>query len=659
MHLSVIHSFDIFDTLLTRTVGEPVSLFLFLGRQLAVEGQTTLAPAEFARRRVEAERRAAARDGGVEATLAEIYARLGHTLGLSEETAAVWARCEIELEAQCLRAVPGASGSVARARVSSPRLLFISDMYLPSSFLQTVLEREKLWCDGDALYVSCEHGCAKRDGRLFTLVLGREGLHPKQLIHTGDNGRGDVRVARRAGVRAHHVTGCHLNAHEFLLESFASETHGASALLAGASRFARLERDGPTASANRLRDVAAGVAAPLLTAFVGFLLARAAERGVRRLYFVSRDGFVLKEIAERMPHTGVELRYLYGSRQAWHVPAIGTLDARECGWIFEPTAQLSVRGLCGRVGCAPELLAELLAGWGFPEGRWDEPLATDDLARLHDAWLENGTILARLRPLVAQKHALAARYLRQEGLLDEESWALVDLGWNGRLQESLARLLPPTPRLILGFYFALKASAARDGGMAGEKEAFLFDGRQDPDFYIPDLFQVMESFCTAPHGSVTGYAEMDGKVVPTFRPGMETALAEWGLDMVHDTLRTFAARVGPPAPLASDWARCRPMATAVLRAFACSPSAAEAAAWGAFPYEDDQAGTHFEPLAAPLPLTLEVLSRGVRDGFLARPSPAAWIGGSKVITPSARLRLLQGASALGRVRRAIRALWRG
>lgn len=653
--LPVVRSFDVFDTLITRTVGQPTSLFLLLGRQLLADGQTTLPPAEFARHRAEAERVAAARDGGVEATLAEIYIQLGRTLGLTGEISSRWAEHEMDLEERCLRSAPGAAAVVAQARAESPRLLFISDMYLPSSFIQKILEREKLWQPGDALYVSCEHGCAKRDGRLFSLLAQREGLRTTQILHTGDNGLGDVRGARRAGARAQHVTDCHLNAHENRLESFATETVGVSALLAGAGRLARLTRGDSTPRSDGLRMVTAGVAAPLLVSFVGWLLARAAERGLRRLYFVSRDGFVLKELAERMPHPGVELRYLYGSRQAWHVPAIGTLDARECGWIFEETARMSVRTVCSRVGCAPELLADLLAGQGFPAARWDEPLMVDDIARLRTAWQENEGVLARLRPVVAINRALTARYLRQAGLFDPEPWAMVDLGWSGRLQDSLARLLDPGSPPLLGFYFALKANAAPDGGAAGAKEAFLWDGRREPAFYIPDMFQVMESFCTAPHGSVTGYAEDGREVRAVFRDGMEKQLTAWGLPVVHDTLRTFAEALTLPALMTEDWRRCRPMAVEVLRTFACRPASAEAAAWGAFPYEDDQAGLHSEPLAAPLPLSLKILSRGVRDGFLTRPSAAAWIGGSKALTPQARLRLLQGASALGRVRRAVEA----
>jgi hypothetical protein len=37
---------------------------------------------------------------------------------------------------------------------------------------------------------------------------------------------------------------------------------------------------------------------------------------IKRLYFISRDGYILQQIAENLPHEGIELRYYFTSRKA-------------------------------------------------------------------------------------------------------------------------------------------------------------------------------------------------------------------------------------------------------------------------------------------------------------------------------------------------------
>src|SRR5262249_54858488 len=65
-----------------------------------------------------------------------------------------------------------------------------------------------------------------------------------------------------------------------------------------------------------IRDVAAGVAASALVAFVIWLLEEARRRGLQRLRFLSGDGKVLYEIARRLAAAAgiaLDLEYVYSS----------------------------------------------------------------------------------------------------------------------------------------------------------------------------------------------------------------------------------------------------------------------------------------------------------------------------------------------------------
>ncbi|WP_407232752.1 hypothetical protein [Escherichia coli] len=51
----------------------------------------------------------------------------------------------------------------------------------------------------------------------------------------------------------------------------------------------------------------------------------ALEKGINTLYFISRDGHFLKEIADayiNMHQLSIKTKYFYGSRRAWRIPAM-------------------------------------------------------------------------------------------------------------------------------------------------------------------------------------------------------------------------------------------------------------------------------------------------------------------------------------------------
>jgi len=74
----------------------------------------------------------------------------------------------------------------------------------------------------------------------------------------------------------------------------------AAARFAVASAQARAAVPSATPHEAALRDVAAGVAAPLLAGYVAWLLLDAERRGIRRVYFLARDGQVLLDLARRL-----------------------------------------------------------------------------------------------------------------------------------------------------------------------------------------------------------------------------------------------------------------------------------------------------------------------------------------------------------------------
>ena len=70
-------------------------------------------------------------------------------------------------------------------------------------------------------------------------------------------------------------------------------------------------------------DVCRQYTAPILTNYVWWILHEAEARGINRIYFLARDGLILKNIAEELCTTfslRISCHYLYVSRAALRMP---------------------------------------------------------------------------------------------------------------------------------------------------------------------------------------------------------------------------------------------------------------------------------------------------------------------------------------------------
>ena len=80
-------------------------------------------------------------------------------------------------------------------------IIAVSDMYLPSAFLLSVL-REKGYTAISEVFVSCEENACKDGGALFRKVMQKMGIKAGQMVHIGDNHQADIVSAENEGVRS-------------------------------------------------------------------------------------------------------------------------------------------------------------------------------------------------------------------------------------------------------------------------------------------------------------------------------------------------------------------------------------------------------------------------------------------------------------------------
>jgi FMN phosphatase YigB (HAD superfamily) len=640
-------SFDVFDTVLTRVVGSPHTLFLLLGKRLAGLSAINCKPETFACARIDAERHALKKIGE-ELTLRHIYTELGTALKLTETQCNQIMELECALQTELIRPVPLAKNYVQTARDQGQRVVFISDMHLSSEFIQKQLVRHGLWMDGDRCYVSCEYGKSKTSGELFQEVLHHEGISPELMIHCGNDPRGDVRAAKRVRLQTQFFSEGNLNRYEKILESKAGATEGLSSVMAGASRLARLTVPASSPKEEALRDVAAGVMAPLLVGYVLWILQRAQQLGLKRLYFISRDGQILLEIAQRLVgklNICCELRYLYGSRLSWNLPVITSTDEH---WIWAPILEFpTIENALDRLGLNPEELSDKLAAVGFTEKDWSRQLSQNEVQVLR-ALLREEDVSEFIFDKAAQKRTVLIEYLNQEGLLDSTEKGIVDLAGQGTLYKALSKLLNTagvTP--IVGFYFGITDSSTDKQNDL--REAYFFDKRFELMELWRGLGNPLEMFCLADHGTVLSFQKEGEKVHPILEEERNQNVIDWGLPILRNTVYCFVENLLLDLSLVNPQADVREACSEELRAFWFNPSPNEAIAWGSLPWEEHllSKGTYRRYCAESYRWTH--LFKALSTRRFPRHHQDSWMYGSIVLSPPTIRIVLEGTVRSGKM----------
>lgn len=643
-----LRSFDVFDTILTRLVGEPSSLFLLLGQAIALPELWHGSPEQFAAARVNAEARARRHAWPREVTLVAIYREVGRSHDLSAEQCERIAGLEVALERRLIRAVPGAAARLEAVRAAGHQVLFISDMYLPHATLRRWLIDLGALHAHEVLWVSSEHGVTKGGGGGMYDAVRKAG--PQALtdwVHRGDNEHADVLAPARLGIRTEHYIDCHLTPNEHLMEAASIETGGLSSLLAGAARWTRLSR--PEATDPALAAVAAGTAAPIVYAFVLWVLLEAKKRGLARIWFMARDGQVMLPVARAIAARlglDIDVGYLYGGRQVVRVASLVAVDDTALDWMTGGAGVMTLQAVLDRVGLQQAAVRHVAVEMQLPV---DAPLGWDAIPRLK-RFLQHPTVSSLVLHEAVARRAVVLDYFQACGLMNEERCAVVDIGWRGNVLKSIVDLIGPAQASRHTFlYFGLYSHPRGCEGVP--KLAYLFDvdGQQrlGTGDDIPSLTTLMEIVCQADHGSVMALERLGDGFAPVCRPA-EASSSRWSVPQFQRAAVEFANAVAIEEVGCVD-ADLRGVCDGLLRRLSLSPNADEVALLAPLGFVDDQGGSEPQPFAHGYGWSEVRLA--YRTGST---SPALglnwWAAAATALTPKSIKLAMRIAAKLGRLR---------
>lgn len=510
----MLYSFDIFDTLITRNTATPDGIFALMQYELqhnskyaAIdkyikdnfyilrENAENLARENFCRRNIE------------EITLSQVYMCMSTTGLISVHDTALLIELELHTEWENVIGISNTIDKIHRLLSKGKRILLLSDMYLSASQIRKLISKVDKSLSNLEIVVSSDVGLTKRTGNLYKYVHEKLKIEYSYWHHYGDNLQSDVLNPLRYGIDAKKCLYPELNDNESILIN-GNKDDAFLQLSIGISRNCRIRCN----KNSQAWLVGNSSVAPILVTYVQWILDCAKKQKIRRLYFIARDGYVLKKIADKLIclyKYDMTTKYIYGSRKAWRLPSFsGTVD--ELRNIIAHTNFGQYFSL--------EKLSKLL---DIEIGNIKRFLPSkyryccdEDRVLYYDvvALCKNDGFRDYLLTVHKDKNVLAQNYLLQEIDFSDARWAFVELHGTGFTMGCLRNLLKPYCSCDIKTFY-LTMDRVGDCG-----DSFVYNLLSLQSSYKG----MLELFCRAPHGQTIGYELTNGKVSPVIEKNNDT-----------------------------------------------------------------------------------------------------------------------------------------
>ncbi len=529
--INIVYSFDIFDTLVTRCVKQPAGLFRCVLNSACKRG--VFCPDSYPEDRIAAEVAARRSSDSEEVTLEEIYCHFNEDYDIKTLNALK----TLEEQAEVDLAVP-IKRTVAKLRelvAGGDRVVLVSDMYLPKYTIERILKSCGI-SGYEGLYLSSEIGLRKSSGNLFSFVLDDLDIPANHLLHVGDDDHADSSVPKTLGIAINDKLRLNLERRTFIrrARNRLNKRHASDL------DFRALSDD---ELANHECEIGYSILGPLLYAFCNWLHEESLLDGVDSLYFVARDGLVIKRAYEIL-FPDANTHYLYGSRRAMTVPLLCRCEslADAISHVGLDRASVTVESLVNALGIDISSVRDQMELFGLrPTEQIDmrEVAEREALAGFYDS------IKEIVNENAADEDLALSSYI-EETFANESRVGFVDIGWSGSTQRAIVSKCADLGLdvEVFGYYTGLRPSPGKDVDYSSAMKGFLFDFDTDSRVLARQgIYNALyETFFSAQHGTVLRFVFERGRSVPVLAP-YEFQGSEFG-DVIKQLQSAALAFVG-------------------------------------------------------------------------------------------------------------------
>ena len=247
---------------------------------------------------------------------------------------------------------------------------------------------------------------------------------------------------------------------------------------------------------------------------------------VRKLYFLSRDSYVLMKGAEVLKefYPNVDLRYLFVSRRSLFLPYLACdVSAVQMLSVMDKRSLYgkSVDELLSLLATDREELRGMAIEFAYKKIE-NRAIESDFLDKIF-----GGDYLPLLRERAEEAKRVLLKYFEQEGLLSGNRCEMVDVGWLGTTRLMINRILDSegAPRVKF-YYYGVRGDVF--GEECGEYETYFQAGELSTmaTALVENYFSASPYSTTVGYDFRRGFDGVQGTVVPLFPEGKEYSETE-------------------------------------------------------------------------------------------------------------------------------------
>lgn len=515
-------SFDIFDTLVLRNVLFPEDIFGIIEAQYNyLYGKIDI---NFQKARIEAEKEARNKIKGIreEIQFDEIYEqiKIAHKL----DNTCINRLKELELQAEINICTPNnyMKKLFYYALDAGKKIILNSDMYLPEEVVLKILDSAGYKCF-ERLFLSSKEGFTKYNGSMYDHITKDLECKPYDIVHIGDNKHSDYDKAIDKGFKAYFYQSCTdraLDCEDFRDSGYISMIN--EPIQPEISIFLGLIVNKFYSERCSKRDIwyktGYGRLGIMTYSFIEWLISNAKSNNLDKIFFLAREGLILKEIYDVFSNyrdNAIPSEYVFASRRLLHIATLdknADINSEEADNIFEYILTLNFSNLKELFELLNiEFEDKIAEKAGFNSGSQKVDIVKD-YERLKVLW---GLIFERVKNSALNERNILLSYFNSKEADKISKLGIVDIGWNGRLQNSIKKLLDYNSNKpeIFGYYMGLFPKALEFKAKGMNILGYYSDGDYNCDYYklLNKAVPILEYLFTAPHGSIIGIKQEDGE----------------------------------------------------------------------------------------------------------------------------------------------------
>lgn len=322
---------------------------------------------------------------------------------------------------------------------------------------------------------------------------------------------------------------------------------------------------------------------PALTGFVNWTLEDAKKRGIKKLYFLARDGYQMYLIAKRLEEVrplGIECRYLNVSRYSMRIPEYHLGLDKAVDKLCTNGIDVTVNKILRRAALDDDEAKEVIEELELKE--CNRILNGREIANLAGRLHSSKKLMTYMGEHSKTAYDNAMGYLKQEGLIEKEPYALVDSGWIGTLQETMETLVKSiAPAVeIQGYYFGMYE--VPDKAKRDKYHTYYFSDKKGLKRKANFANSLFECIVSSQEGMTLRYEYNGTKYVPVKDESKNPNLAQ--LDENEKVLGYFLKKLDK---IDISYDNILSVTEEVLKKFMARPTELEVEAYGNGLFSDD------------------------------------------------------------------------